>query len=220
MPRCGRPPAVKFPCRWVSGGATLVGCLLEGVPVVATSDRYTEEELRAAWIDEPPVLNSTVTLAEYDPAWPGLFEREAGRIRGLLGDTVVRLEHVGSTSVPGLCAKPIVDILLVVPDSGNEGDYRPPLDGAGYRLVIREPGRHEHRAFKGPDTDINLHVYSSGCPEITRLLRFRDHLRAHPEDRVRYAATKRELARRTWKYIQQYADAKSEVVEEILARAG
>jgi GrpB-like predicted nucleotidyltransferase (UPF0157 family) len=186
---------------------------------VATS-RYTEEELRAVWVDEPPVLNSTVTLAEYDPAWPGLFEREADRIRGLLGDTVVRLEHIGSTSVPGLCAKPIVDILLVVPDSGNEGDYLPPLEGAGYRLVIREPGRHEHRAFKGPDTDINLHVHSPGSPEIGKLLRFRDHLRTHSEDRDLYAATKRELAQRRWKYIQHYADAKSEVVEGILARAG
>ncbi|HJQ46821.1 MAG TPA: GrpB family protein [Amycolatopsis sp.] len=181
---------------------------------------YREDEIRQAWVTEAPVLNSTVTLAEYDPGWPGLYEREAARIRSALGERVLRLEHVGSTSVPGLCAKPIVDVLLVVPDSGDEPAYLPALETAGYRLVIREPRWHEHRAFKGPDTNMNLHVYSPGSAEIDRCLKFRNRLRASDSDRALYDRTKRELAARTWKYIQNYADAKNDVVDEILARAG
>ncbi|HET6504659.1 MAG TPA: GrpB family protein [Amycolatopsis sp.] len=179
----------------------------------------TDAEIRASWVGEAPVLNATVTLAEYDPEWPVLFEREAARIRGLLGERVVLLEHVGSTSVPGLCAKPCLDILLAVPDSGDEPGYLTALEAAGYRLVIREPWWNEHRCFKGPDTNVNLHVYSAGCDEIGRYRTFRDHLRRNESDRELYANTKRELATRTWKYIQNYADAKSAVIDEIITRA-
>ena len=160
-----------------------------------------------------------IILVEYDPAWPALFEREATRVRAVLGAQVRLLEHVGSTSVPGLMAKPIVDMLLAVPDSADEAAYVPPMDRAGYILRIREPDWHQHRLFKGPDTNINLHVFSEGSSEIERMLRFRDWLRSHLEDRDLYLSTKRELAQRTWKYTQNYADAKSEVVEQILARA-
>jgi GrpB-like predicted nucleotidyltransferase (UPF0157 family) len=179
----------------------------------------TEEELRAAWVREPPRLTDKVRVVDYDPEWPRLYRREAERIRAVLGERVVRLEHIGSTSVPGLAAKPIVDVLLVVPDSADEPAYVPDLEAAGYVLVIREPGWFQHRAFKGPDTDVNLHVYSPGCQEIERYLLFRDRLRASPGDRARYQRAKRELAERDWTYVQQYADAKSEVVEEIIARA-
>jgi GrpB-like predicted nucleotidyltransferase (UPF0157 family) len=179
----------------------------------------TEEEIRVAWVTEPPRLVGRIEVADYDPAWPRLFEREADRIRAVLGRRVVQLEHVGSTSVPGLAAKPIIDILLVVPDSGDEPAYLPELEAAGYLLVIREPEWQQHRVFKGPDTDVNLHVYSPGSPEIERYLRFRDRLRSDPADRERYQRVKRGLAQRDWRYVQQYADAKTEVVEEILARA-
>ena len=178
-----------------------------------------EAALRAAWVTEPPRLAGPVVVADYDPAWPALFEREAGRLRNVLGAEILLLEHVGSTSVPGLAAKPVIDILLVVADPADEGRYLPPLEQAGYRLVIREPGWHEHRALKGPDTDINLHVHGPASPEIERHLRFRDHLRADDADRELYQRTKRELAARPWTYIQQYADAKSAVVEEILSRS-
>jgi GrpB-like predicted nucleotidyltransferase (UPF0157 family) len=94
------------------------------------------------------------------------------------------------------------------------------LEAVGYVLRVREPGWHEHRVLKGSDPDLNLHVFSTGCVEIERLLRFRDHLRADEEDRLLYERTKRALAQRTWKYSQHYADAKTEVVEEILTRAG
>jgi GrpB-like predicted nucleotidyltransferase (UPF0157 family) len=179
----------------------------------------TEEEIRAAWVTEPPRLVGRIEVADYDPAWPRLFEREAHRIGAVLGKRVVRLEHVGSTSVPGLAAKPVIDLLLVVPDSGDEPAYVPDLEAAGYVLVIREPERHQHRVFKGPDTNVHLHVYSPGSPEIERYLIFRDRLRSDPADRERYQRVKRELAQRDWRYGQQYADAKTEVVEEIIARA-
>jgi GrpB-like predicted nucleotidyltransferase (UPF0157 family) len=170
-------------------------------------------------VGEPRPLNGPILIVDYDARWPALFAREAGRIRAVLGDRVLRLEHTGSTSVPGLAAKPIIDALLVVTDAADEAEYLPPLKAAGYSLRIRETDWHEHRMFTGPDTDVNLHVFSSGCVEIDRLLMFRDWLRSNPGDRDLYAAAKRELGQRTWKYVQNYADAKTAIVEEILARA-
>jgi GrpB-like predicted nucleotidyltransferase (UPF0157 family) len=185
----------------------------------ATPAPLTEDQMRAVTIGELTPLVGPIQIVDYDPEWPHLFAREAERIRVALGDRVLLLEHVGSTSVPGLAAKPRIDILLVVPDSSNEPAYVPALESAGYVLRIREPDWYEHRLFKGPDTDINLHVFSAGSPEIERMLLFRDWLRHNPSDRQRYENTKRELARKDWKYTQNYADAKSAVVEEILARA-
>jgi GrpB-like predicted nucleotidyltransferase (UPF0157 family) len=179
----------------------------------------TEAELRAAWVEEPPRLTGRIQVVDYDLEWPRLFQRESDRIRAVLGERVVQLEHVGSTSVPGLAAKPIIDILLVVPDSGDEPAYLPDLEAAGYSLVIREPEWHQHRVFKGPDTAVNLHVFSPGSPEIERYQLFRERLRSDPADRAHYQRVKRELAQRDWTYVQQYADAKTEVVEEIIARA-
>lgn len=180
---------------------------------------HPEEELQAVHINPVVPLNSTIYLANYDPAWPQLFEREAERIQGVLGDRVLLLEHIGSTSILGLAAKPRIDILLVVADSGDEDSYVPALESAGYMLHIREPNWHQHRLFKGPDTAINLHVFSPGCGEIDRLLLFRNWLRSNASDRRLYERTKRELASRKWKYTQNYADAKTAVVEEILGRA-
>jgi GrpB-like predicted nucleotidyltransferase (UPF0157 family) len=121
--------------------------------------------------------------------------------------------------VPGLAAKPVIDLVLAVADSAREEDYAPDLEAAGYVLRIREPEWYEHRVFKGPDTDINMHVFSSGCPEIDRMLLFRDWLRGNSPDRDLYAGEKRKLAQQDWKYIQNYADAKAPLIEEILARA-
>ena len=129
------------------------------------------------------------------------------------------LEHAGSTSVPGLSAKPVIDIILAVADSTDEPAYVAPLEAHGYVLRIREPDWFEHRLLAAPDMEVNLHVFSVGCPEINRMLVFRDWLRINEADRQLYEAAKRELAAKTWKYTQHYADAKSEVVLEILARA-
>jgi GrpB-like predicted nucleotidyltransferase (UPF0157 family) len=178
-----------------------------------------EEELRAVRLGELQRLSGPIELADYDPAWPDLFQREAERIRRILGKRVLQLEHVGSTAVPGLSAKPIIDIVLVVANSAEEQAYIPPLEAAGYVLRIREPDWHEHRLLKGPDTNANVHVFSTGSTEIERMLSFRDRLRNNEAERLLYERRKRELARRTWKYTQDYADAKSEVVEEIITRA-
>jgi GrpB-like predicted nucleotidyltransferase (UPF0157 family) len=179
-----------------------------------------EAEFREAYVGGPPApLQAPVELCDYDPAWPRRYQREATRIRSLLGDRVVRLEHVGSTSVPGLAAKPIVDLVLEVPDAAEEAAYLPAMKAAGYGLRLREPDWFEHRLLKGPDTVINLHVFSAGCPETDRMLLFRDWLRGHTGDRELYVRTKRELAARRWTSVQQYADAKTAVIREILARA-
>jgi GrpB-like predicted nucleotidyltransferase (UPF0157 family) len=179
----------------------------------------TEEEIRAYTVGELKPLAGPIQIAEYDPRWPDRFAREAERLRSVLGEQALQIEHAGSTSVPGLAAKPIIDIVLVVADSSREEAYVPPLEAAGYVLRIREPEWYEHRVFKGPDTDVNLHVFSKGCPEISRMLLFRDWLRSHADDRELYARAKRDLARQEWKYVQNYADAKTAIVEEILARA-
>ena len=121
--------------------------------------------------------------------------------------------------MPGLPAKPIIDMVLVVADSAQETGYAGPLEKIGYRLHIREPGWHEHRMFKGPEQDVNLHVFSASCPEIDRMLALRDRLRTSQSDRELYGRFKRALARREWKYTQNYADAKTAVIEEIMSRA-
>jgi len=161
-----------------------------------------------------------IQIVPYDPHWPELFRREADRISRALGLRAWRVEHVGSTSVPGLAAKPIIDVVLAVADSADEAAYAPDLVAAGYLLRIREPEWHQHRMFKGPDNDVNLHVFSLGCPEIDRMLAFRDHLRRNAADRELYERTKLALAAQEWGEVQNYADAKPAVVKEILARAG
>lgn len=179
----------------------------------------SEEYLRAHTVGHLEPLSARITIVDYDPRWPRLFEREAERIRSILADRALSIEHIGSTSVPTLPAKPTIDILLVVADSAEESEYVPRLEHAGFQLHIREPAWHEHRMFKELDSDINLHVFSDGCPEIDRILAFRDWLRTHKTDRELYARTKRELAEKDWKYTQNYADAKTEVIEQIMARA-
>jgi GrpB-like predicted nucleotidyltransferase (UPF0157 family) len=180
----------------------------------------SDEEIAAVRIGPPDVLDRPITFVEYDPAWPTLYKREETRISAALGDRALLVEHVGSTAVPQLASKPHIDIVLVVADSSDEGSYRLALETAGYVLHIREHEWHEHRNFNHPTVDLNLHVFSEGCIEIERMLRFRDHLRRNEADRLLYESTKRVLAERTWKYGQHYADAKTTVVEEILARAG
>jgi len=179
-----------------------------------------EAELQAVRLGKVEVHGRPIELVEYDPAWPELYEREAEKIRVALGERALGIEHAGSTSVPGLAAKPILDIVLTVADSADEDDYVPSLESAGYALSIREPDWHEHRALRGSDPRVNLHVFSEGCSEIERMLVFRNRLRTNEVERELYERTKRELAQRTWTYTQDYADAKTAVVEEILARTG
>ena len=109
-----------------------------------------------------------------------------------------------------------------VADVTDETAWAPELEAAGYRQVIRErePEWWDHAVLKGPDTNVNLHVFSAGCNELERMVGFRDWLRSHPDDRELYELTKRELIGREWTYVQEYADQKTEVVAAITARAG
>jgi GrpB-like predicted nucleotidyltransferase (UPF0157 family) len=185
-----------------------------------TQKPETDEEMAAIRISGVATPhNAPITLSPYDPAWPAQYEAEAAKIRAALGDGALVLEHVGSTSIPGLCAKPILDILLAVADSADEDSYVPALTAQGYRLHLREPDWEQHRVMKGDAPMVNLHVFSAGSGEIARMLGFRDRCRTHPEERRLYEETKRALAARTWRHVQHYANAKSEVVEAIIARA-
>jgi GrpB-like predicted nucleotidyltransferase (UPF0157 family) len=179
----------------------------------------SEERLIAATVGKIEPLNRPIVLAPYVPEWPSLYAALERQIRGALRSGALLIEHVGSTSVPGLPAKPIIDVVLAVENSANEGTYVPPLERLGYVLRIREPDWFEHRMLKSPAVDGNIHVYSRDCEEIGRMLAFRQRLRTDDDDRKLYERTKQDLASRTWKHVQDYADAKSAVVREILDRA-
>ena len=176
-----------------------------------------EERLREIIIGE--IEPQDIVVVDYDPGWPERFRREEARIRAALGEAALSVEHIGSTSVPGLAATPIVDVLLVVEDSADEPSYLPALEAAGYVLRVREPDLDEHRMFRTPEKDVHLHVFPAGSPEIERYLLLRDHLRENEEDRELYARIKRELASRDWPSMQHYAEAKTGVIEGIIARA-
>ncbi|WP_280260142.1 GrpB family protein [Nocardia abscessus] len=187
---------------------------------------FDDDEIAAVTVGDLQPYAVEVVLEEYNPAWPNWYAEEEVVIRAALGAVALRIEHTGSTSVPGLAAKPLIDILLLVPDTADEAAYVPALEVAGYALRIRQPDWYQHRCLvrrldTGASRDANLHVLSpeSGGPEIERILAFRDRLRTHDSDREYYERTKRELAQRDWKFVQHYANAKSAVIEEILGRA-
>ena len=177
-----------------------------------------DQQIEAVSVGKPPPQYREIVIAEYDPEWPRWFEQAAERIRTALGDKVLQLDHVGSTSVPGLPAKPLIDINLVVADTTDEDSYVTPLEAIGYELRVCEPDWFEHRMLRGFDPPVNLHVFPQRCEEVPRMLAFRDHLRTNEADRELYARAKRELAAKEWKYVQNYADAKTAVVQEILSR--
>jgi GrpB-like predicted nucleotidyltransferase (UPF0157 family) len=162
----------------------------------------TEDQIIATTVGERQPLNSTIYLAPYDPAWASMFTQLKKHIYEALGDALLLLEHVGSTSVPGLSAKPIIDMVLAVADSSDESSYVKLLEEKGYTLRVREPDWYEHRLLKAPDVQGNLHIFSDGCEEIEQMLLLRDWLRNHAGDRLLYENTKRELAARTWKHTQ------------------
>lgn len=157
-----------------------------------------------------------IVIIDYDPAWPARFELERDRVRRALGPVALRIEHIGSTAVPGLGAKPIVDLLVVVEDPDDDATLVPPMEAAGYELRVREPA---HRMFRTPERDVHVHFWRNGTPDVERQLRFRDRLRESAEDRRAYEQLKRELASREWADMNHYADAKGELIDAILAGA-
>lgn len=187
--------------------------------LMPTDPPPTLEEMKAAFGGNLARMQGRIRVVDYDPQWPALFEREAARLREVLGAKALQIEHVGSTSVPGLPAKPIIDIDLCVENSADEAAYLPALEAAGYRLTVREPEWLEHRLFKGPDTNINLHVFTLGNDETARHIIFREWLKKNEADRHAYAALKQELSQRDYEYMFQYNNDKAALIREILARA-
>ena len=148
----------------------------------------------------------TIRIEEYDDEWPRRFADAERLIREALGSRVIELHHIGSTSVPGLPAKPFVDADLVA---------------AGFSHRIREPWWHEHRLLVQDVPRVILHVFGPDCPEVIRHLMFRDWLRSHPDDRDRYGAAKRTAAVRTnavGGHGMDYNAHKQDVVREIYDR--
>lgn len=139
-------------------------------PGEAAPSETSDEYLKAVTLGGPERLEGTIHLDPYDPTWPERFDELAGRIRRALGPKVLLLEHVGSTSVPGLAAKPVIDMVLAVADSADEAWYVPSLESEGFVLRIREPDWYQHRLLKTVEGDANLHVFSRGCEEIDRML--------------------------------------------------
>ena len=181
----------------------------------------------------------TVTLHEPDEAWAATYLEHRARILDAIraspasgsddgdGDEnagrenrgtapSVDVEHIGSTSVPGLAAKPIVDVVVAVDDITAEEDHVERLIAAGYELRVREPG---HRLVRTPERDVHVHLYERGHPAVDDYLLLRDRLRSDDADRALYESTKRELLDRDWNDMNDYADAKTAVVEAIKARA-
>jgi GrpB-like predicted nucleotidyltransferase (UPF0157 family) len=158
----------------------------------------------------------TIRVVAYDPSWPDRFEAERLRLRSALGGRAGRIEHIGSTAVPDLAAKPIVDILVEVDDTEDETGYLGALEAAGYQIRVRQP---DHRMFRTPARDVHVHLWPTGSDEVYRHLAFRDWLRAHPDDRWLYERTKLQLASRSWRDMNYYAEAKTPVIDEIMARA-
>lgn len=159
-----------------------------------------------------------VQIHEYDERWPSMFEQHAIKIRDALKDVALRIEHIGSTSVPGLAAKPIIDILVVVAHPEDEASYLLALLQAGYELRVREPEFDEHRMVRTPERDVHVHIFPPQSKEIGRYIAFRNQLRSNEEDRSAYERAKRTLASREWEDMNEFAEAKTEVVEAIIAK--
>ncbi len=157
-----------------------------------------------------------IRVVAYDQQWPRRFEDTAERVRGVLGGRALSVEHIGSTSVPGLAAKPIVDMLLTVADVADEAAYVPMLESIGFEVRVREPG---HRMLRTVGRDTHLHVYGPDRAEVRDHLDLRDWLRVDAEDRALYAAEKRRLTEQQWGDMNDYAEAKTDIIRDILARA-
>ena len=157
-----------------------------------------------------------VGLHRYDPRWAENYLEHRRRILHALANVDVDVEHIGSTSVPGLAAKPILDMVVTVPDITAEEDYLDPLLAAGYELRVREP---RHRLVRTPARDVHVHLYARGDAAVDEYLLLRDHLRTDADDRALYESVKRSLISQPWGDMNDYADAKSDVILAIKARA-
>jgi GrpB-like predicted nucleotidyltransferase (UPF0157 family) len=174
---------------------------------------------RDAYLDQVLVGGrepAVISVVDYDERWPSRFRELAGRVRRALGTEALGVEHIGSTSVPGLAAKPIIDMLLTVADVTDEAAYVPALEATELELRVREP---EHRMLRTPARDVHLHVYEPAHAAVRDYLDLRDWLTVDSADRELYAVTKRRLSQHSWRDMNDYADAKSDVIRDVLHRA-
>ncbi|MEV4510023.1 GrpB family protein [Dactylosporangium sp. NPDC049525] len=185
-------------------------------PEITERFHGTPEQLAAGVVGEVPRRWQAIVVEEYDPAWAGRFDDARAALVEAVD--VVEIEHVGSTAVPGLAAKPVIDIDLTVADSADEAGYVPALLRLGYRLVLREPWWHGHRMLVSAEDDVHLHIWPPGVPEPVRHRLFRDWLRTHPDDLELYAQAKRQLARDTVERPGDYSLAKNDVIDAIFAK--
>jgi len=186
---------------------------------VVSRDTCGVDDDRDAYLDRVLIGGRepvAITVVDYDEQWFRRFQDTAGRVRRVLDDEALSLEHIGSTSVPGLVAKPIIDMLLTVVEVSDEAAYVPALESVGFVLRVREPG---HRMLRTAARDVHLHVYEPDRPEVRDYLDLRDWLRVDVDDRELYAAEKRRLAQQRWRDMNDYADAKTGVIRDILTRA-
>ncbi len=158
----------------------------------------------------------TIDIVDYRPEWVERFSQEKARIEAAVGSTIRRIEHVGSTAVPGLAAKPIVDVMVSVDDPEKESSYLPAMERAGYDLRVREPG---HRMFRTPERDVHVHFWRTASDDERRHIAFRDRLRSSADDRAEYERNKRDLATQ-FRDMNAYAEAKGTVIDKIDRRAG
>lgn len=201
MQESGVSKDISGPSGWTHSEKIAITTFLEGDP---------QEN---PWVAGMPRVEQMAVVA-YDPAWAVRYQRARESIQRALGAQVVSIAHVGSTAVPELAAKPVIDIDLIVADPADEASYVPALEQLGYHLTVREPSWYQHRMLRHDEPRVNLHVFAPNCPEHIRHLLFRDWLCAHEAYRVRYAAAKLSAADATCN-AQDYNRAKHEVVQAI-----
>lgn len=177
--------------------------------------QWSEEEASRAAVGRRAV--SAVEVVAPDPAWPEVYECVRKRLAALLGRRLLAVEHIGSTSVAGLWAKPVVDVDLTVPDSADEAAWLPDLETAGFTLQVREPHWEQHRCLRGDDPAARIHVWSPGAQEPMRHAAFRDRLQTDDNDCKAYGELKRELTTQGLD-ILQYNNAKAGLIYDIYER--
>ncbi|WP_332898692.1 GrpB family protein [Haladaptatus sp. CMSO5] len=160
-----------------------------------------------------------IILDDYDTNWPAQFEAEATNINDAIGERIERIEHIGSTSIPGMPAKPIIDMLVGVTSLKDADACITPLEALGYEYVPKfedvMPNRRYFRKSEGKTRTHHLHMVETGSEFWTRHLAFRDYLREHPDVAAEYADLKRELAREHRHDIGAYTDGKDEFIRRV-----
>jgi len=168
-------------------------------------------------------MGALVVIVEYDPQWPTLYEEEKDRILAVVGRVIVAVEHIGSTAVPGLGAKPIIDIMAAVPHLADAEQCIEPLETIGYEYVPEYNDIIPERRYfhKGPPEGRthHLHIVELTSEFWERHLLFRDFLRTHPEEAQQYDLLKKELAVRFRSNREAYTDAKTSFIESVVAKA-